>query len=173
MYDTKTIVDIGSSSIYVILTGENGYKSDCTFNLATGYPNNLIKLDEFAWRSRSLSDHSFSSYNYETSNSTTYVTIKSFRVRLSGTITVRASFATSDSDATAYLRFLKNGSAIYYKNTTSTNETWTDDVNIDVNPGDLIEEQVCISNANYYVKVWRLQVDYCPYRATDFYDINP
>jgi hypothetical protein len=163
LYDTKTIVNIGSSSIYVILTGENGAKSDCTFNLATGYPNNLIKLDEFAWQGRNPAGASLRLPTQRSTTSTSYVTLKKFRTTISGEIRVKAQFGNTGEEPgyQVYLMVLKNMNYVY-----------TNDIDIPCSRGDLIEFQGRTTSAGNPMNLYQAWVYYIPIRAGDFYEVT-
>jgi len=172
-YDTKTIVNIGSPSIYVILTGENGYKSDCTFNLATGYPQNLIKLDEFAWRGRNPDGASLRLPTQRSTTSTSYVTLKKFRTTISGEIRVKAQFGNTGQEPgyQVFIRVLKNGNQVY-EASTEMNFDSTADIDIPCSRGDLIEFQGRTTSAGYPMNLYQVMVYYIPIRAGDFYEVT-
>jgi hypothetical protein len=171
-YDTKTIFNIASSSVYVIVSGVKGSIFNGTLNLVTGYSDNLIKLDEYAWRGRNPAGASLWLPTERFTTSTSYVTIKRFRTTISGEIRVKAEYgiSTEGTGDVAYIRVLKNGNLVYETNA-SFRGAVTADIDIPCSRGDLIEFQgrtTNSSNAMYLRQVW---VYYIPIRAGDFYGV--
>jgi len=172
-YDTKTIFNIASSSAYVIVSGVKGNMFNGTLNLATGYSQNLIKLDEFAWQGRNPAGASLWLPTQRSTTSTSYVTLKKFRTTISGEIRVKAQFGNTGHEPGYWvsLRVLKNGNQVY-EASTEYNFAETTDIDIPCSRGDLIEFQGRTTSEGDPMNLYQAMVYYIPIRAGDFYEVT-
>jgi hypothetical protein len=170
---TKTLFDIRQDGQYVVASGIRGQSYADTFNLATGYKDNLINLDEFAWRGRNPAGASLWLPTRRSTTSTSYVTLKSFRTTIAGEIRVKAQYGNTGPEPgyEVYIRVLKNGNQVY-QGSTYSNYTNTPDIDIPCSRGDLIEFQGRTTSGGNPMNLYQAWVWYIPIRAGDFYEVT-
>jgi len=170
---TKTLFDIRQDGQYVVASGIRGNAYGCTFDLVSGYTNNLINLDEFAWQGRNPAGASLWLPTQRSTTSTSYVTLKKFRTTISGEIRVKAQFGNTGHEPGYWvsLRVLKNGNKVY-EASTEYNFAETTDIDIPCSRGDLIEFQGRTSSEGDPMNLYQAMVYYIPIRAGDFYEVT-
>jgi hypothetical protein len=169
-YDTKTIFNIASSSAYVIVSGVKGNIFNGTLNLVSGYTNNLIRFDDYLTFGTTPGETVITLPTERTSNSTTFETLKKFRVNFSGTVKIRALYGTDNTMYEAFLRILKNGTSQHTEATTNGG-VWSSEVSISCSRGDLFEIQGATQLTDYQMHLYEVVVKFTPKRAGDIYDV--